>query len=297
MNNQNPVPNPNPAPVIQPLQELREPLLGCAIGKKGIGKTFTTLKTIYNYVAGNPALGIKGRKFLIFDANDEFESIKSISVKDIPRFSQQKTPEIRRVRIWRENGTGKMTLDEMADTLYFMLDNYRGGGMLIEDISKYTGDHYSRDIIGAICTQRHMDCDIIMHFQTIGKLAHPKIFGNMNYVRLHSTTDTVERHETKFGGDSEHLKLTESLVIYKNKNENPKRFCCYLNLDKLKITGSFSREDFYQAIDYYLNKEVKTTINPLLNRRDNQGKKIYTYASAVAEKREQLFSEYYGNPH
>lgn len=274
--------------------ELREPLLGCAIGKKGIGKTFTTLKTIYKYVQGNPTYGIQGRKFLIFDVNDEFSNVKGIALKDIARFASQKTPEIRRVRIWKENGKGKMTLDEMADALYLILDTYRGGGMLIEDISKYTGDSYGRDIIGAICTQRHMDVDIIIHLQTIGKAGHPKIFGNLNYIRLHKTTDTVKRHESKFGGDIEHLKIAEVLVD-KQYRKGDIRFCCYLNLDNLKIKGVFTQEDFYGAIDEFVQVEYSKLVKPLMERRDNNGIKIYSHAEAVKEVRQRLFNDYYGN--
>lgn len=272
----------------QPVGELREPLLGCAIGKKGIGKTYTTLNTIYKYVQN------LGRKFLIFDVNDEFSNVKAIALKDVVRFSSQNTPEIRRVRIWKEGGKGKMTLNEMAEALYFILDNYRGGGMLIEDISKYTGDNYSRDIIGAICTQRHMDCDIIMHFQTIGKVAHPKIWGNMNYVRFHKTTDTVKRHETKFAGEVEHLMICETLVDQKYRAGDV-RFSCYLNLDKLKISGAFTQEEFYAAIDEYIRNNNKKIVNPMMEYRDTDGNKMYSYAEAVKEVRNRLFSEYYGN--
>lgn len=277
-----------------PTASVREPLLGCAIGKKGIGKTYTTLSTIYKYVQGNPTAGIQGRKFLIFDVNDEFSHIKAIGIRDIPRFSSQRTPEIRRVRIWKENGKGKMTLDEMAEGLYYILDNYRGGGMLIEDITKYTGDNYSRDIIGAICTQRHMDCDIIIHFQTIGKLAHPKIWGNMNYIRMHKCTDTVKRHETKFAGEVEHLKILECLVDKQYRGGNT-RFSAYLDLDKLKVKGAFSQEDFYGAIDEFIQTDYNRQIKPMLERRDENGNKLYNHATAVKEIRNRMYNEYYGN--
>lgn len=274
--------------------DLREPLLGCAIGKKGIGKTYTTLQTIYKYVNGNPQMGIQGRKFLIFDVNDEFSNVKAISIKSINQFSSQRTPEIRRVRIWKEGGKGKMTLDEMAEALYYILDNYRGGGMLIEDISKYTGDSYSKDIIGAICTQRHMDCDIIMHFQTVGKLAHPKIWGNMNYLRMHKCTDTVKRHETKFAGEVEHLKICEALVDKQYRNGNV-RFSCYLDLDRLKIKGAFTQEDFYAAIDDFIRNDYNRQVKPMMEYRNDDGKRMYTHAEAVKEIRQRLFTEYYGN--
>ena len=49
---------------------MREALLGVAVGKKGIGKTYTTLSVINQYIKGG--LNIKPRRALILDVNDEF---------------------------------------------------------------------------------------------------------------------------------------------------------------------------------------------------------------------------------
>jgi flagellar biosynthesis GTPase FlhF len=53
---------------------MREPKLGVAVGRKGVGKTYTTTKLIDSYVVGNPAKGVKPRKVLILDVNDEFKT-------------------------------------------------------------------------------------------------------------------------------------------------------------------------------------------------------------------------------
>ena len=50
----------------------REPKLLVAIGKKGVGKSYTTEKMINQYVAGNPSKGVPGRRVLILDVNDEY---------------------------------------------------------------------------------------------------------------------------------------------------------------------------------------------------------------------------------
>ena len=62
---------------------MREPLLGVAIGRKGVGKSFTTDKVIANYVSGNPASGILGRKALILDVNDEYTHIRAIAIREL----------------------------------------------------------------------------------------------------------------------------------------------------------------------------------------------------------------------
>lgn len=269
----------------------REPLLGVVVGRKGVGKTFTTMQLIRRYVAG--AGGIKARKFLIFDVNDEFTDIKALSLKDVARFAAQSTPEIRRIRIFKENSMEQMSLDEMADALSWILKNYHRGGLLVEDLSKYTSDSYKMDIIGAICTQRHRDVDMILHFQTIGKLGHPKIWANLNYVRMHKTTDLVERHKNKFG-TCEHLKIAEALVDIEYRRGN-QRFACYIDMDREKINGPFNRQTFEAAVDKYISENQKLTIKTYMDQRTETGGKKYDYPAALAQCRQQLFNDYWGN--
>ena len=49
----------------------REALLGIAVGKKGVGKTYATLELIQDYLRGNPATGAQPRKVLILDVNNK----------------------------------------------------------------------------------------------------------------------------------------------------------------------------------------------------------------------------------
>ena len=75
---------------------MREALLGVAVGKKGIGKTYTTLQIISSYIKGSGS--IKPRKALILDVNDEFSSIKGIRPSDVALFTHHPTIEARRIR-------------------------------------------------------------------------------------------------------------------------------------------------------------------------------------------------------
>ena len=148
---------------------MREPKLGVAVGKKGVGKTYTTDKVIQSYVQGNPSKGVKPRRALILDVNDEFEHIKALRVKDVMKFSVHPTVEARRIRPFMEDGQ-KMTIREIQETLFEILRHYRGGLLLIEDINRYISDQLPNDVVGAICTNRHSDTDIILHFQSIGRV-------------------------------------------------------------------------------------------------------------------------------
>src|SRR5690606_2284323 len=116
----------------------------------------------------------------------------------------------RRVTAFKDNGE-RMTLSEMAAALGYILDNYRNGLLLIEDITKYITDSLPGDLIGSICTQRHVSVDVIIHVQTLGKLFNPKLWGNCNEVRLHRADDTIDRHRSKVSGNIEHLLIMEKL--------------------------------------------------------------------------------------
>src|SRR3990167_3371637 len=198
----------------------REAQFLIAVGRKGVGKTHETLKNIAAILQGNPRLGIKGRKVLILDTNNEFGNvkndfkdpsfpeIKAIRLADVKRFTYHPKIEARRVSVFREDGT-KMTLNDLAAALKHILDNYQNGTLLIEDINKFVTDAIPGDLIGAIVTQRHVSVDVIMHFQSIGKAGHPKIWANCNLLRMHKKGDRVKRHANKFEEDTEVLMILE----------------------------------------------------------------------------------------
>lgn len=283
----------------------REALLGVAIGRKGVGKTYATLELIQEYLKGNPATGAKPRKVLILDTNNEFSNIpvdvnpkfphiKAIRLEDIRKFTFHPTIEARRVSVLKEGG-GKMTLNELAEALEYILLNYQNGLLLIEDINKFVSDSMPSDLIGAIITQRHMSVDIITHFQTVGRIAHPKIWGNLNWLRFHKCEDTVNRHRTKFAGDTVHLELLEKMVDLEYAKGNT-RFHAYLNKDTGKIVGSFTLKQFQDAIVAYLQENEKI-INKEANRKDVfSGQKLHkSYAQAAQFLIQNYVKEFYGN--
>lgn len=284
----------------------REALLGIAVGKKGVGKTYSTLMTIQQYLKGDPASGVKPRKVLLLDVNNEFVNVKAdqnpdfahvkaISLKDIAKFTLSNKIEARRVSIFKEGG-GKMNLTEIQKALAHILDNYQNGMLLIEDINKFISDSLPNDLVGSIITQRHVSVDVIIHFQSIGKAAHPKLWANCNWLRFHKCEDTVERHNTKFGGNIEHLRILEKMVDIEYYNGN-KRFNAYLNKDDGVIQGDFTKKQFQFAIYQYLNDNYKKVVTPLLSKRDLMtGEKIYKDPKDLAKKLIKEYTDtYYGN--
>ena len=78
---------------------MREPKLGVAVGKKGVGKTYITTKMINSYVRGNPSKGVKPRRALVLDVNDEFVQYKALRVRDVKKFSAHPKIETNENRI------------------------------------------------------------------------------------------------------------------------------------------------------------------------------------------------------
>jgi len=256
----------------------RECKLGVACGKKAIGKTYITNQILQEYVKGGK--GFPPRRVLIMDVNDEYEQYRAISLHDIERFSIHPTIEIRRIRPFNPDGK-RMTLREIADTLWTVLETFRHGAILIEDINRYVSDYLPNDLIGAICTNRHTDQDIIMHFQSIGRIS-PKIWQNMNWLRFHKNSDSVERHKTKFPDKYQMLKVAENIVNNQYYN-NDEYFFLYVDIDTEKINGKITEEMMAEAIDDFVSLNHNFVVKPYINKRDSRGKKIHTPESAILE--------------
>jgi len=275
------------------MEELREPLLGVAIGKKGVGKSYQTDKLISGYIAGNPSKGIKGRKVLIIDPNDEYTHIKAIALQDVVRFSVSPVVEARRIRpyiIDKNGNTERMRLEDLSNTLNIVMDAFSGGLLLVEDINRYVGDNMKQDVMGAIATNRHRDQDIILHYQGIGRIG-PKVWQNLNWLRFHKITEPVHRHKNKFIDKYELLRITEIMVNNEFFNDNI-RYFIYVDCDNMKLQGNIDSEKFNKACLEYLEENYSTTIGPMLRSRGDGGKKRYTYESALAHEKDRLTKLY-----
>jgi hypothetical protein len=112
----------------------REPLLMACCGKKGVGKSYQHVILMNQYVQGDYYKGIRGRKCLIMDVNDEYGygtyNYKAISLKDIALLISNKTIDNiisikninTRVNVWSV-GTPLVSEDTIK---YKYLFNYKG---------------------------------------------------------------------------------------------------------------------------------------------------------------------------
>lgn len=281
---------------------MREPMVIIAAGKKGVGKTVATIEMIYRYVTGDAAKGVKPRKALIFDVNDEFSNfwyhgqthnIRALAIADILRFSVNIRVEVRRIRPFWDDGR-KMSIDDMSEVLGIILENYRNGLLLVEDINKYTNDSLKGDLVGSLATVRHIGVDLVAHYQSVGRAANPKLLGNTRIIRLHKCNDSISRHKNKFEEKTEILQIAES-IVNKKYSEGDIRFYLYVDIDEGKISGNITKEDVQDAIEDYIAKNHNTLVKPLMNRIDMKtGEKIYDQRTAIIEINRELQEKYFG---
>jgi hypothetical protein len=195
--------------------------------------------------------------------------------------------EIRRIRPFLDNGK-KMTLDDVANTLFIILETFRNGLLLVEDINKYISDTMPNDLVGAICTNRHIGVDIIMHYQSIGRITS-KVWQNLNIIRMHKITDAVKKHKHKFEDKYEYISIAEIMINQEYEKGN-KHFFVYVDVDDEKLYGSFNDSQYENAVNIFVQNNYSNFITPMLNARNEQGKKVHTAQSAITEYKKRLFS-------
>lgn len=279
--------------------------LSIVCGRRATGKTNKTLTQLYTAVKN-------GRKVLIFDATDEFgnyiyrpgepaHSIKPIFIKDIPRFVAQHRAEIVRIRPFHDNGK-RMTNDDKQEALYKILQNYRNGILLVEDVNVYIGDNAPNDIIGSLATLRQAGVDLIMHYQLVQKAANPKIIGMANYIRLHKTNDEVGRFADRFLDKTDIMQVAEIIVNRRYnwgmlkgvKDDTGQFFCVTIDLEYHKIRGIFTKEEAEAAIEEFMSKNAALTINKELNRKNRAGDKVWkNYAAAYEYLEKKLLIDFF----
>jgi hypothetical protein len=272
---------------------LREPMIYVAVGRRGIGKTVTTIDRIRQYVRTHL------RPVLIFDVNGEFSNaegkypdIRAIAMRDVRRWSAMNRPEIRRILPFYDNGEKIKVGPKMAEVLEWILDNFFNGLLLVEDINKYVSDSMPSDLTGAICTNRHTGIDIILHYQSIGRVA-TKVWQNIDVLRMHRETGGVTRNRSKFDDKFEYFKIAENIVNAEFFGGN-NRFYLTVDVTNEKILADVSEEKKKKAITDFLNENYREFVAPLMNQRDRaDNSKVYDYDKAMTYMEDKLYNQYF----
>jgi hypothetical protein len=185
-----------------------------------------------------------------------------------------------------------MTLEDICQALYYILENFKGGLLLIEDINKYLTHHFPKDVVGAICTNRHADMDIILHYQAIGKVP-TTVWENANWIRFHKNNQSVDRHEKKFEDKFEMLKIAECLVDFQYQNGN-ERFFCYCDIDMGKIKGRITEQMAFKSVEDYMIENYSKVVTPETRRVNLDGNKVHkSVADASLAVKKSLLHKYF----
>lgn len=277
---------------------MREPQLIIATGTKGVGKTYRTCLEIQDYITPNIEEMKPARKVLIFDVNGEYnneELIKNkfrfrtqtLALKDLEEWSKQKRIEVRRILPVDADGN-EVGIDKYPEILKWILQYFRGGMLILEDINKYLIETRDASIVGALTTNRHKDLDIYIHLQSLAPLT-TRMWQNANVIRFHYQMDDIDRYKGRIP-NYELFKIAQLLVneIYFRGGKNERFFCYVLNQTN-KICGGFSRKDFIIACRKYLE------IHPMKVKHLMQkyGKGYDSRVKAIKECIFELYKKYY----
>lgn len=257
-------------------------------GQKESGKSLTTLKL---YI--RPCLqGPRPRRSLIVDPHEEYAEyadIKTLPLDKIQLFSIHPIVEIRRIQTYYHGA--EMTPDQKAECVKHILNNYRNGILLLEDINEYIFDYMPGDIVGKILSQRHKGMDIILHYHSLGAI-HKKIWRHINVIRLHKCEDSVIDNRDKFPEKFELFKIAENIINAQFAGGN-RFFYLHINMPKREIIADVGTTEKEEAVNVYIQTFYKRLLAPYLNQRNAQNKKLYTHAQAWELERNRLMTTYF----
>ena len=262
----------------------RQPMLILVCGETGVGKTYRNLMEINRYLKDNPATGRTGRKVLAFDVNDDdYPMFKTVKVNQIHRLSAIRA---RRVRPVNENGR-TMSIEEKREVVGQMVNRFRNGMLVLEDLDKYMTGAKGQTIVGLLTTNRHAGLDICCSHQSIAKLSTTQ-WQNATFLRLHHQVDDISRYRDRipnfflvciasFIVDEQYDLANDARYDGKiSENEYTKRrsFYVYVDMRRLKVRGA-SRNAFIRAAKRYIDAYDGKAIQTLLQGRDMQDRKLY----------------------
>jgi hypothetical protein len=249
--------------------KLREAKIVLAIGEKGVGKTFETMRFFNEEYCVSSRTKL-GKKVLIYDTNGEFEDVDPISLYDIPKFNIQKVIEIRRVLARHPDTFEHLGVNGKTMLLEQILTEKnapRGMALLLEDLNSYVMGATSQSIVDFLTTNRHKELDIFIHMQTF-RAVPPRIWGNVNLVRLHQTGDDVSQVLNKV----RNRRLTSvANILTQQKCKKDKRFFCYIDYDDNTVSGDFTYQDIFDACHmFFFSSNAEKNNQKMLYSRDKR---------------------------
>lgn len=245
---------------------VREPKTTAVFGMKGTGKTYTTKNVlIRNYVKtiGNQ----QARPVLIFDVNGEFTQFKAVAYDAFDEDEHSRTINIRKIkkpavyRLLAIHPDETPFSDEQAlQAIQDISMNFKNGLFLLEDINAYITSSVPKMFYARLTRNRHVGVDLTIHYQRIGD-PPPKIIGNLDYIRLHKTVDSVTAIPNKYP-NYEIIRLAELCVDFE-VNIGNKYYFCYIDLAGNKLM-KINAETFNAVCPLYVVENKSRDIKNIM---------------------------------
>jgi hypothetical protein len=261
-------------------------------GVQGVGKTYKNMYIIKDYVADKFFNKVRGRKCLIFDTNGEFtpdqferNDIKNfnprvIALKDIPEWSISDVVECRRI------DAKNLSIPEKKKVLEYIIRWFKNGLLVVEDINTYILNvTHMEEIVGGLVNLRHRGVDMLISYQSL-RAVEPRMYSNSRWMRLHYQQDNVNDIKGKIANIALY-KIAEIIVKTRYWNGD-ERFFVYIHCFANKIEGQFTKKEFLDACEKYLNtnkKEIKEYMEMNNVSKEDAKKSVC----------KQFYNQYYGN--
>lgn len=263
-------------------QPKRQPMLIVVCGETGVGKTYRNLLELRKYLKDSGTK--KGRKVLIFDVNDDdYPMVKTVDPRFIGRLTKV---QARRIRPLTPRGSN-MTIAEKRELVELMVNKFRNGLLVLDDIDKYMTGAKGQTVVGLLTTNRHNGLDIMISHQSIAKVTTTE-WQNCTWLRLHKQVDDVSRYKNRipnyflvriatFIVDEQYELAADAYSsgqLAEIQFKRQKSYFVYVNMRKLKIRGC-SKAAFIRACWKFIHQEKGREIKAMLNERNKDGSPVY----------------------
>jgi len=261
-------------------------------GVQGVGKTYQNMYIIKSYVADKFFNKVRGRKCLIMDTNGEYTKDqfsrndienfdpKMIALRDIPEWSLSNMVECRRI------DAKNLSIPEKKKVLEYIIRYYKNGLLVVEDINTYILNvTHMEEIVGGLVNLRHRGVDMLISYQSL-RAVEPRMYSNSRWMRLHYQQDNVNDIKGKIANLALY-KIAEILVKTRYFNGD-KRFFVYIHCFDNKIEGKFTKKEFLDATEKYININ-KREMKEYVEMND------CTKAEAMKYLQKQFYDQFYGN--
>ena len=261
-------------------------------GVQGVGKTYQNMYVIKSYVADKFFNKVRGRKCLIMDTNGEYTkdqfsrndienfNPRMIALKDIPEWSLSDMVECRRI------DAKNLSIPEKKKVLEYIIRYYKNGLLVVEDINTYILNvTHMEEIVGGLVNLRHRGVDMLISYQSL-RAVEPRMYSNSRWMRLHYQQDNVNDIKGKIANLALY-KIAEILVKTRYFNGD-KRFFVYIHCFDNKIEGKFTKKEFLDAAEKYININ-KREMKEYVEMND------CSIAEAMTYLQKQFYDQFYGN--